>query len=108
MPQLATFYIAAQIIERITELLSGFGDKPRAKKKDEDLRFRAKWLWAASSLLGVLLAFLLKLGFFAQTGLQDIDPTIDHVLSGIALGGGAKPIHDILAYMEKASEKRGK
>jgi hypothetical protein len=105
--QLVTFYIAAQIVERITELFSRIGDKPKDQKTDADVKMRALWLWVVSSILGVILAFVLKAGFFAASEIKGIDPTVDYLLSGIALGGGTKPIHDIISYIEKASQKKG-
>lgn len=87
MPQLAAFYIGAQIIERVTELFSRIGDKPRGRKTEEDRKVRAVWLWIVSSVLGVILAWVMKLGFFSVSGLEYIDPRLDYVLSGMALGG---------------------
>ena len=105
MPQLTAFYIAAQIIERITELFSRIGDKPANQKTENDFKFRAVWLWIVASVLGVGLALSLKLGFFGASGFAGVKPTLDYVLSGIALGGGTKPVHDIIAYIEKAGTK---
>lgn len=108
MQPLATFYIAAQIIERVTELFSSIGDKPRNEKTPADINSRAIWLWIVASVMGVGMALWLHLAFFHAAGLMDANQTADFVFSGIALGGGTKPVHDILSYIQKASEKTGK
>lgn len=64
-------------------------------------------LWGLASLLGIYLCWVFKIGF-----LQTIGATIpsglgelDYIVSGIIVGSGTKPLHDIVAKIEKATKK---
>ena len=63
-------------------------------------------LWGVASVLGFLLAWLLGLWFIKAAGIQ-IDPWYDRILSGILLGSGTKPLHDLISYVQKASAQKG-
>jgi len=91
------FYIAAQMIERITEVLSWlpvWGDP-----KDKDTR--AKRILFLSTALGIAFCLWVRLGFFGAAGLEEINPLLDRVLSGIVVGAGSKPVHDIISSIDK-------
>lgn len=107
MERLAVFYVVAQVIERLTEPLAFIQDKARKDKTEDYLQIRTYVFWGICTVLGLVFAFQLELGFFALLR-HPIDPTWDYILTGVALGAGTKPIHDVIAYVEKASEKKGK
>ena len=111
MSPFAIFYIAAQAIERITELFSKIGDVESKEVKGAlglTIRdWRAVWLWVIASALGIGLAFWIQLGLFKVSGVSTIDQTLDKVLTGIIIGSGTKPLHDLISYVQKASTKKG-
>lgn len=104
---LLTFYLVAQVIERITELVSLYGEPPAAEKTKKQRANRSRWLLLCSTVLGLVAANVLDLRFLALANTA-IDPALDEILSGIALGAGTKPVHDIIAFVEKSSAKAGK
>ena len=91
------FYISAQMIERITEVLSWlpvWGDP-------EDKNTRTKRILFLSTALGVAFCLWVRLGFFSAAGLEGINPLLDRILSGIVVGAGSKPVHDIISSIDK-------
>lgn len=97
MGTLLGFYIAAQMIERITEVLSWlpvWGDP-------EDKNTRTKRMLFLSTALGIAFCLWVRLGFFGAAGLGGINHILDRVLSGIVVGAGSKPVHDIISSIDK-------
>ena len=130
----AIFYLIAQLIERIVELVSGCGkvfvdpDEIEKKKLEidllrkesetkisdvkkredfktaieskENMETRRKIrLWGFSSILGVVFSYFL-FGLFDMVGIQ-ILRFCDSLFSGIIIGDGTKPLHDLITYIEK-------
>jgi len=119
----AVAYLEAQLIERIIEPINGiFGNKKQldklrnqsrlssANKKTVDkLETRRTFsIWGFASLLGMLLSYL-TVGLFATIGAtfvsQGFGMSFDAILSGIIVGGGTKPLHDIIEYMNNPKAK---
>jgi hypothetical protein len=62
-------------------------------------------LWLIASIFGVILCWVFKIGFLETIG-ATIPYTwtwLDYLVSGIVIGSGTKPLHDIIAIIEKAS-----
>jgi hypothetical protein len=73
---------------------------------------RAFGSWVFASYFGVVLCGILQVGLISSvTALvkssqpQTIDPTLDWVLTGVLIGSGTKPLHDLLTTLEKAAKK---
>jgi hypothetical protein len=92
------FYIAAQAIERLLELVpAGLGSK-QAKAN------RAVIFPAFGFLLAVLLAEKLGLYFVHAVGVSNLSNEWDVIITALAIGGGTKPLHDAIKNIEKAKE----
>jgi hypothetical protein len=92
------FYIAAQAIERLLELLpAGLGSK-QAKAN------RAVIFPSIGFVLAVLLAEKLGLYFVHAVGVTDLSLGWDVIITALAIGGGTKPLHDAIKRIEKAKE----
>ena len=92
------FYVAAQAIERVLELIpAGLGSK-QAKAN------RAVIFPALGFLLAVLLAEKLGLYFMQATGVGHLSKEWDVIITALAIGGGTKPLHDAIKRIEKAKE----
>jgi hypothetical protein len=95
---LTGFYVAAQAIERLLELLpSGKGTK-QAKAN------RVVIFGAVGFVLAVLAAEFLGLYFVEAVGVGSVNSNLDVVITALAIGGGTKPLHDGIKRIEKAKE----
>lgn len=69
---------------------------------------RAIPLWAAASAIGLLVCSSLGLGLIAAVSATppagEFVRTVDVLLTGLAIGAGTKPLHDLIARIEKAKE----
>lgn len=54
-----------------------------------------------TSILGILAAWLLQIRFLSLLG-APADPTMDIIVTGLVIGSGTKPLHDLIKYIEKA------
>lgn len=137
----AVFYVVAQVIERVVELLknvSGVYDDTRANietaerrvedqktiiekalKAGEDLEGHYRKLnellkaknkmdnkmvldfFVYTSVLGILISWLLQVRFLALLALP-VNPALDTIITGLVVGSGTKPLHDLIKYIEKA------
>jgi hypothetical protein len=106
----ALLYILAQAVERIVEVFSDldiFGDPISTDSKI--LHKRAITLWCLSSFIGIGVCLIFCADFFVAVN-QNTDclhPTLDKILSGIIVGSGTKPVHDIISKLEKYVKKPG-
>jgi hypothetical protein len=92
------FYIAAQAIERVLELVpAGLGSK-QAKAN------RAVVFPAFGFILAVLLAEKLGLFYVQAVGVTDLSKDWDVIITALAIAGGTKPLHDAIKRIEKAKE----
>jgi hypothetical protein len=94
----AGFYVAAQAIERLLEVLPpGTGTKQSKAN-------RALIFGALGFLLAVVAAELMHLYFVSAIGAMDVNPNFDVLITALAIGGGTKPLHDSIKRIEKAKE----
>jgi hypothetical protein len=100
----ATLYLLAQGIERFVELFSNLPLWGNAISTDPAVkRRRVISLWIFSSVIGAGACFLFHVDFFAVYN-KDI-PVATKILSGVIVGSGTKPIHDLLTGIEKYARK---
>ena len=105
----AIFYLFGQLIERIVEFFSRcdivFVDPREIKDEKDDIlkenmkTRRKNRLWTFSSCLGVIFTYF-SVGLFGLVGIS-IWRFLDSLFSGIIIGGGTKPLHDLITYLEK-------
>jgi hypothetical protein len=69
---------------------------------------RAIPLWAVASVLGLLVCAILGLGLIEAIAKQrpssEFIRTVDVLLTGLAVGAGTKPLHDLITRIEKAKD----
>lgn len=80
------------------------------KKNDHESTERVIRLWFLASFIGVVFTSYavglfeiigLNLPHFEIIGLKLLPHTLDSFFSGIIIGGGTKPLHDLMSYIEK-------
>lgn len=81
----------------------------KEKEVDEIDKKRVYIFWGIASLMGMILVFF-TVSLFQTVGV-DIDPKVpwprflDTVLSGVIVGAGTKPLHDVIQYIQKQKNK---
>jgi hypothetical protein len=96
--------------------LRSLGDD-RSDKQDSELdkldAKRVTAMWGLTSFLGILLCYF-TVGLFEVVGVyfQSLavagriitGHTVDSILSGMIVGAGTKPLHDLIGYLQKAKQ----
>jgi len=115
----AKLFSDTEMIDDLREMIDSLSEKKgklEAEKKLE--KYEAKRviaMWGLASFLGILLCYF-TVGLFEIVGVS-FQPlavasrtitghTFDSILSGMIVGGGTKPLHDLIGYIEK--EKKTK
>lgn len=94
---LTGFYVAAQAIERLLELLPAGRGSKQAKAN------RAVIFPGFGFILAVLAAEYVGLFYMSALG-ADVHENLDVIVTALAIGGGTKPLHDGIKRIEKAKE----
>jgi hypothetical protein len=94
----AGFYVAAQAIERLLEILPPGGGTKQSKAN------RAVIFGALGFLLAIIAAESMHLYFVSAVGAMDVNANLDVLITALAIGGGTKPLHDAIKRIEKAKE----
>jgi hypothetical protein len=92
------FYVAAQAIERLLELLPPGDGGAQAKAN------RAVLFPAVGVVLGVLAAEKLGLYYLKAVGVTGTDLGLDVFITALAISGGTKPLHDAIGRIEAAKD----
>jgi hypothetical protein len=125
----AAIYIVAQAIERFiqpfttftvgaddkrknkTDLLAAesVDDKKEGQKELEAIHSnRSMAYWAAATVLALLVCGALGLGLIHSvahlTGGKEWTEDLDIVITGIAVGSGTKPLHDLISFIKNTKE----
>jgi hypothetical protein len=103
----AGFYVAAQVIERLLQLISPLlpGWPAPAALTDPAARAaqtkadRANVALGVAAVLGVLASCTLGLFFLKAIGMQ-VSHTVDAVLTGVTIAAGTKPLHDFISLLQ--------
>ena len=100
--------------------------KPDAKEKvydalvNDDADLAATWqrvvdrirrnttviTWAIASFIGMAVCGALGILFLRAIGFEGTPAAVDVVISGLAVGSGTKPLHDLISSIQKANEER--
>ena len=81
------------IIKKLNELL-------KAKNKMDNRMVRDFFIY--TSVLGILAACLLDLKFLTLLKAPVRPELLDTIITGLVVGSGTKPLHDLIKYIEKA------
>jgi hypothetical protein len=145
----AVFYVAAQALERLFELLrwlfpkatslsntskadareetkqstaaalEALANDPRlggtdktvkaaadAKATEEKIESQTSLVaWGVNSFLAAVLAGWLGLYLLNAIGVQDVNTWVDIAVTSLVIGGGTKPLHDLIKNLEKGKEE---
>ncbi len=105
----ALLYILAQAVERVVELISDFNIWGDPNSKDPAIiHRRAISLWVVSTAVGVIVCYSFGVDFFELLKVSKPGESITFLhglISGIIVGSGTKPVHDVIASIEKYARK---
>jgi hypothetical protein len=103
----AGFYVAAQVIERLLELVSPLLPFWPPDPKDEAAvqaahtkADRATLAIGVSTLAGVVASCGFGLYFLAAVGMTSVSHSIDAIVTGLTIGAGTKPLHDLITGIQ--------
>jgi hypothetical protein len=117
----AGFYVAAQVVERALEVISGLfplalgasGEtqarrrKPREQKTTQELAQdkadRGSELLGFGFFLGVLVSGFVGLYFLEAIGFV-VTRGVDVVATGLVISGGTKSLHEFIKLLERGKE----
>ena len=126
----AALYIFAQIIERVMEPFSSllgsakddkqvkftkkealqqFAQEPSPKTRAlvaQVRRNRTVIIWAIASLLAMLASGGLGLFLLRSVGLKGAPVAVDVLVTGLAIGSGTKPLHDLISNLQSSSTSK--
>ncbi|HEX2070385.1 MAG TPA: hypothetical protein VHF90_01905 [Thermoleophilaceae bacterium] len=74
---------------------------------------RVVWLWAAATVIGLAASGALGLYFVQTVATPAAKPPpewlneVDILITGLVIGAGTKPIHDLITRLQKAKENAG-
>jgi hypothetical protein len=132
----APLYILAQAIERFIEPFTGWiKAAPEGTAKEtkagaaakvsqalvnHEIDKAAQWqavvdkirrntaviAWGIASFLGIVLCGLFGLYMLRLVGFTSVPKQVDLVISGLAVGSGTKPLHDLIANVQQAKEQK--
>jgi hypothetical protein len=71
-------------------------------------RNRAVLLWGFSSLLAMLASGGLGLFLLRSVGLKGAPTWLDILVTGLAIGSGTKPLHDLISNLQQSSSQKEK
>jgi len=126
----ALLYIFAQAIERILEPFSSYvgsaevnGQKvsktaalsalranpsPATKAvADQARRARGIVLWGCASALGMIGSGACGVLLLRTAGVSGARPIFDILVTGLAIGSGTKPLHDLISNLQKSKDENG-
>jgi len=63
-------------------------------------------LFGSSALLAMLLSGYLKAGLLRTVGVSGVSVWIDVVATGVVVGAGTKPLHDLISNLKESKEKK--
>ncbi len=130
----ALLYIAAQATERLLEPFASFVMESRTARGEMEVamaaamnapddparwqaaadardrldrrqRARAYIMWSAATVLGMLASA--TIGIYLIAAIADRRPSvpIDILVTGLVIGGGTKPLHDLISRIESAKQR---
>jgi hypothetical protein len=67
---------------------------------------RAVVVWASASAIGIVAASFLKLYLLKQVGIASPPRSMELLATGLIIGAGTKPMHDLVKLIEKRKENQ--
>jgi hypothetical protein len=106
----AAFYVAAQIIERLTEPVTWLLDR-WPLTDDTKKPNRTALIHSISVFIAVVISSALGLHFLQAVGIGNatdhLPSWIDSYATALVISGGTKPLHDFISFLQQNKDKVG-
>lgn len=103
----STALAAAYMAPNAGETTPMLADAAKWQKVIEEIRANtATYAWGAATALGALASGILGLYLMRAVGATAVPEWLDVMVTGLVAGGGSKALHDLIANIEKAKEKK--
>ena len=99
-PQVGLFallYVFAQAIERLLEPVASLLNATTPKEKEN----KVVVMFALASAIAMILSGWLGIFLLSLIGVHDVPRVVDIAVTGLAIGGGTKPLHDLISLLQK-------
>ncbi len=73
---------------------------------DRARRNATLWIWALATCIALIVSGWIGLRMLSAVGVKDAPLFLDLLVTGLAIGGGTKPLHDLITNIQKAKEKK--
>jgi len=97
----ALFYVLSQALERLLEPIAALGCVKKAARRAT----RAIIFWALATLIALLVSAWARLYLLQLVGMQGAPRLMEISVSALVIGGGTKPLHDLITKIDKANKK---
>jgi hypothetical protein len=67
---------------------------------------RTLFLWGFNVMLATIGSGLLGLALLSTIGVTNVNSIVDYIVTGIAVGSGTKPLHDLISNIQKSKENK--
>jgi hypothetical protein len=91
------FYVAAQAVERLIEIVLPEGAGTAQAKAE-----RVLVIGGVAFVLGVVASLVLGLRFLSAVQVSTPPRWLDVVVTGLVISGGTKPLHDLIGLIQNA------
>lgn len=63
-------------------------------------------VWGIASFLGIVLSGWLGLALLRSVGVPSTPRVLDIIVTGLAIGGGSKPLHDLISNLQASKDEK--
>jgi hypothetical protein len=73
---------------------------------EQDRRNTTVLVWGIASFLGIVLSGWLGLALLRSVGVPSTPRVLDIIVTGLAIGGGSKPLHDLISNLQASKDEK--
>ena len=73
---------------------------------EQDRRNSTVLVWGIATFLGILVSGWIGLALLRSVGVQSAPRVLDIIVTGLAIGGGSKPLHDLISNLQASKEQK--
>ena len=73
---------------------------------EQDRRNSTVLVWGIATFLGIVVSGWIGLGLLRSVGVQSAPHVLDIIVTGLAIGGGTKPLHDLISNLQASKEEK--